>query len=81
MEQYITFRSITTAQRASALLMRNGIRHKLMRTPKSMAGNGCGYSLKLDGYWASAAAELFLREGIGYQRIYEPGDPPTEVRV
>ncbi len=43
---YITFRSITYAQRAQRLLGNQGIRSYLYRTPKAMAKGGCGYSLR-----------------------------------
>lgn len=81
MEHYITFRSLTTAQRASALLQRYGIAHRLQRTPKSMAGLGCGYSLKLAGWRSLEAVQLFREDGIAYQRVYQSGNPPTEVPV
>jgi len=44
---YITFRSVTFAQRAEKLLNRRGIRVSLMRTPHWMEEQGCGYALKL----------------------------------
>ena len=42
---YITFRSITPAQRGEAVLQRIGIRATLRRTPSWMAEQGCGYCL------------------------------------
>ena len=44
---YITFRSVTFAQRGERLLQKRGIRCALLRTPKWMAEKGCGYSLRL----------------------------------
>ena len=44
---YVTFRSVTHAQRGERLLQRDGIRCTLLRTPKWMEQQGCGYSLRL----------------------------------
>jgi hypothetical protein len=44
---YITFRSVTFAQQGEQLLQKKGIRCTLLRTPKWMEQQGCGYSLRL----------------------------------
>lgn len=44
---FITFRSVTYAQRGEQILSRAGIRCALMRTPKWMEAQGCGYSLRI----------------------------------
>ena len=44
---YVTFRSVTHAQRGERLLQKEGIRCALLRTPKWMEQRGCGYSLRL----------------------------------
>ena len=44
---FITFRSVTFAQRAEKLLNLRGIRGSLMRTPRWMEEQGCGYALKI----------------------------------
>lgn len=44
---YITFRSVTFAQRGEQVLQKAGIRSTLLRTPKWMEQQGCGYSLRL----------------------------------
>ena len=46
-EYYFTFRSITTAQRARELLRRQKLPGVLLRTPKAMALQGCGHSLRV----------------------------------
>lgn len=80
-EYYFTFRSITTAQLAAAALDRAGIPHVLLRTPKAMAGQGCGYSLRIAQMRAEQAARLLRQENITFQRIYQPGEIPVEVRL
>ena len=44
---YITFRSVTYAQRAEKLLNQRSFRVSLIRTPRWMEEQGCGYALKL----------------------------------
>ena len=44
---FVTFRSVTFAQRAEKLLNQRGFRVNLMRTPRWMEEQGCGYALKL----------------------------------
>ena len=44
---YITFRSVTYAQRGEKLLAGEGIRCVLLRTPRWMEEQGCGYCLRL----------------------------------
>ena len=44
---YITFRSVTYAQRGEQTLKKEGIRCILLRTPKWMEAKGCGYCLRL----------------------------------
>ena len=78
-EYYFTFRSITTAQRARELLRRQKLPGVLLRTPKAMAVQGCGHSLRVPAGAAEQAARLRRQEEIRFQRRYLPGDPPTEV--
>ena len=67
---YITFRSVTFAQRAEKLLNRKSIRANLMRTPRWMEEQGCGYALKL---WSNDILQVrnHLQENqIQLRRIY-----------
>ena len=69
-QYYITFRSVTFAQRGERTLNNAGIRCTLLRTPRWMEEQGCGYALKL---WTNdiAAAVRLLREGkIQLRRVY-----------
>ena len=67
---YITFRSVTPAQRGENLLRKQGIRCLLQRTPKWMQENGCGYCLRLttDRIWE--AKQQLDRAGLPYRKIY-----------
>ena len=74
----ITFRSVTPAQRAEILLRREGIGCTLQRTPKALADQGCGYSLRLRCDRLTEAVEWMRRQGIVYRKAYritESGRP------
>lgn len=66
----ITFRSVTPAQRGESLLRQEGITCTLQRTPKNLADQGCGYSLRLPCDRLSEAAELMRRKGIAFRKAY-----------
>lgn len=67
---YITFRSVTFAQRGEQVLNRGGLHCTLIRTPKWMEAQGCSYSLRL---WTSdirGAVELLRRQQVAWRRVY-----------
>ena len=67
---YITFRSVTFAQRAEKLLNQKGFRVSLMRTPRWMEEQGCGYALKLWTNDIAAAVRLLRESKIQLRRVY-----------
>lgn len=67
---FITFRSVTLAQRGEQVLRRGGIRCRLQRTPRWMEEQGCGYSLGLRPQDGGDALELLRREKVIYRKIY-----------
>ena len=67
----ITFRSVTPAQRGETLLRREGIQASLQRTPRAMAEQGCGYSLRLNCRDMQRAKEILRQKGIAYRKIYQ----------
>lgn len=66
---YITFRSVTHAQRGERILKGGGIRCSLRRTPRWMEEQGCGYCVGLD---ASPERAMALLRGaqIPWRRVY-----------
>ena len=68
---YITFRSVTFAQRGERVLQSAKIRCTLQRTPRWMEEQGCGYCLRLHTKELAAAAELLVREGVPFRKLYE----------
>ena len=76
---FITFRSVTFAQRAEALLTRNNMRCTLQRTPRWMEEQGCGYALKLWTKDVIPAVELLRGEQVPMRKIYaQRGDGQLE---
>ena len=67
---FITFRSVTYAQRGEKLLMQHNIRTTLLRTPRWMEEQGCGYALKLRTTDAVPAVELLRENDIALRRVY-----------
>ena len=67
---FITFRSVTYAQRGEQILRSAGIGSNLQRTPKWMQEQGCGYCLRLRSEQVQKAVEQLRSNGIGYRRVY-----------
>ena len=80
---FITFRSITYAQRGEKLLALHGYRCQLRRTPRWMEEKGCGYCLRLKcediGPWVA----ILRRRGVAFRRVYirQPDGEIREVTV
>jgi len=68
-DRYLTFRSLTAAQRAHRALRRVGIPSRLERAPEGMSSLGCGYVLRLRERELIRAAELLRRQGIAFERL------------
>ena len=68
---FITFRSVTYAQRGERVLRQAGITCQLQRTPRWMEERGCGYSLRLRCRDLQQALELLRRQGIAFQKVYQ----------
>ena len=69
-ESYITFRSVTYAQRGEILLKRTGVACMLQRTPKVLAEKGCGYSLRIQTRDAMAAVTILREHFVSFGKLY-----------
>ncbi len=69
-ECLITFRSVMPAQRGEELLRQNGIECSVVRTPKWMERQGCGYSLRLSCAMVPQAMQLLKNKRISYRKLY-----------
>lgn len=67
---FITLRSLTTAQKAEAILRRNGIYCVLQRTPRWMEEQGCGNGLRVGCDDIKEALSLLRINRIAYKRAY-----------
>ena len=67
---YITFRSVSFAQRGEEILRRGGISSVLQRTPRWMEEQGCGYCLRLRTDDVQTGAALLRGSRIPFRKIY-----------
>ena len=69
MESYwITFRSLTHAQRAARLLEHSGLTVTLVKAPQALSENGCAYALTLR---RPTEALALLRQGkLRFGRVF-----------
>lgn len=67
---YITFRSVTFAQRGERLLDAAGYHCSLQRTPRWMEEQGCGYALRVWTEEIRPAVRLLEQERVPMKRLY-----------
>ena len=67
---YITFRSVTYAQRGESVLKKGGMRCRLQRTPRWMEEQGCGYSLRVQFLDVMQCVELLRNHGVSFRKVY-----------
>ena len=78
---YITFRSVTHAQRGERILGGEGVRCAMQRTPRWMEEQGCGYCLRLRRQELDRARDLLERNGIRFRKIYRSDERGELVEV
>ena len=67
---YITFRSVTVAQRGERLLKNSGIDCILQRTPRWMEERGCGYCLRIRPTEVAESLRRLTEVGIPFSKVY-----------
>lgn len=67
---YITFRSVTTAQRAVRALEQAGVTSRMARTPNELIPDGCGYSVKVIESRFNAAIIILDKSRIQYGKVF-----------
>ncbi len=70
MNNYITFRSVTFAQKAERAMRRAGIDCILQRTPKILSRRGCGYCLRFRPDYIYRAKGILDAEHLEYGKCY-----------
>ena len=78
---YITFRSVTFAQRGEKILAQKNIRVNLMRTPRWMEEQGCGYALKLWSNEIRYPLQLLRENRVQLRRVYAQREDGTMEEV
>ena len=71
---YITFRSVTLAQRGERVLRGGGVDCRLQRTPRWMEERGCGYCLRIRPADTLKSLELLRGKGAAFSKIYARTD-------
>jgi len=66
----IVCRSLTHAQRTAAALERAGITARILRSPKSIAGEGCSHSVKISQRNLPDALGVLRRAELSPKRIF-----------
>lgn len=69
-QSYITFRSVTFAQKAERILKQAAMECQLLRTPKELSHRGCGYCLAMRPEQIVYAAKLLDAEKVEYGKLY-----------
>ena len=67
---FLTFRSITQAQRAERAYAKEQMGCVLRRTPRWMEERGCGYGVEVKGPELTACLEVLRRERIPFRKSY-----------
>ena len=67
---YITFRSVTFAQRGERILQNANIHCTLQRTPRWMEERGCGYCLRLWTEDVRPALSLLRQQQLPFRKVY-----------
>ena len=75
---FITFRSVTPAQRGQRILQQAGINCTLLRTPRWMEERGCGYCLRLRREDRDRAVVLLRQSKLGFSKVYADADGRVE---
>ena len=75
---FITFRSVTPAQRGQRTLTQADIFCTLQRTPTPLEQRGCGYCLRLRQEDTVRAVNLLRQQRIPFSKVFETTENGTE---
>ena len=67
---YISFRSVTPAQRAESILKREGYQCYLQRAPNWMGQQGCSYALRVPRSIVAPCVAALQREQAAFSKVY-----------
>ena len=69
-DYFFTFRSVTSAQGGAKRLEKAGIPAMMVRTPRNLQKQGCGYSLRIKTEDIIPVVELLRENGVPLRKIY-----------
>ena len=67
---FITFCSVTLAQRGEGILRKAGIGCQLLRTPRWMEEQGCGYCLRLRREEMDTVLVILRNNNVQFRKVY-----------
>ena len=67
---FITFRSVTLAQRGEGILRKAGIGCQLLRTLRWMEEQGCGYCLRLRREEMDSVLMILRNANVQFRKVY-----------
>ena len=67
---FITFRSVTLAPRGEGILRKAGIGCQLLRTPRWMEEQGCGYCLRLRREDVDPVLMILRNANVQFRKVY-----------
>ena len=67
---FVTFRSVTYAQRGESVLRGAGIQCVIQRTPRWMEEQGCGYCIGFHPKDAIRGVQLLRQQQVAFRKIY-----------
>lgn len=70
---YVTFRSVTFAQRGERLARETGFHCSLLRTPRWMEAQGCGYCLRFWTEDIKPVLALLRKNQVPLRKVYIQG--------
>lgn len=66
----ILCRSLTYAQRTAHVLERSGISGHVMRAPKAIASDGCGFCVRISEQWLGEALKQLRENGLAPKQVF-----------
>ena len=78
---FITFRSVTLAQRGEMTLRKAGVGCQLLRTPRWMEEQGCGYCLRLKREELDSVLEILQQGRVQFRKVYRQLDDGNVVAL
>ena len=77
----ILCRSLTYAPRTAGVLERSGIKGRVARLPHSIAGEGCGYCVRVGEHSFDGALRSLREDGMSPKRVYRENADGSFVEV